>query len=44
MRIVADLVNVIKGSIELWLTLVEFCYFQKNRKGLPQVRVQNQKK
>ena len=43
-RIVDDVVSVIKGSIELWPTLVEICYFQKDRKGLPQVRVQNQKK
>jgi hypothetical protein len=43
-RIVDDVVSVIKGSIELWPTLIEICYFQKDRKGLPQVRVQNQKK
>jgi hypothetical protein len=44
LRIVDDVVSVIKGSIELWPTLVEICYFQKGRKGLPQVRVKNQKK
>ena len=44
LRIVDDVVSVIKGSIELWPTLVEICYFQKGRKGLPQVRVQNRKK
>ena len=44
LRIVDDVVNVIKGSIELWPTLVEICYFQKGRMGLPQVRVQNRKK
>jgi hypothetical protein len=44
LRIVDDVVSVIKGSIELWPTLVEICYFQKDRKGLPQVRVTNQKK
>jgi len=43
-RIVDDVVSVIKGSIELWPTLVEICYFQKHRERLPQVRVQNQKK
>ena len=43
LRIVDDVISVIKGSIELWPTLVEICYFQKNRKGLPQVRVKNQK-
>jgi hypothetical protein len=44
LRIVDDVINVIKGSIELWPTLVEICYFQKDRKGLPQVRVKNQKR
>jgi hypothetical protein len=41
LRIVDDVVSVIKGSIELWPTLVEICYFQKGRKGLPQLRVNN---
>jgi hypothetical protein len=44
LRIVDDVITVIKGSIELWPTLVEICYFHKDRKGLPQVRVNNQKK
>jgi hypothetical protein len=44
LRIVDDVVSVIKGSIELWPTLVEICYFQKGRNGLPQVRVSNRKK
>ena len=44
LRIVDDVVSVIKGSIELWPTLVEICYFHKNRKGLPQIRVKNQRK
>jgi len=44
LRIVDDVITVIKGSIELWPTLVEICYFQKGRKGLPTVRVSNQKK
>ena len=39
-----DVVSVIKGCIELWPTLVEISYFQKGRAGLPQVRVNNQKK
>lgn len=43
-RIVDDVVSVIKGSIELWSTLVEICYFQKHHKGLPQIRVQNHQK
>jgi hypothetical protein len=44
LRIVDDVVSVIKGSIELWPTLVEICYFQKGRAGLPQLRVNNQRK
>jgi hypothetical protein len=42
-RIVDDVITVIKGSIELWPTLVEISYFQKDRHGLPQVRVRNRK-
>jgi hypothetical protein len=44
LRIVDDVIAVIKGSIELWPTLVEICYFHKDRKGLPQIRVQNRKR
>jgi hypothetical protein len=44
LRIIDDVISVIKGSMELWPTLVEICYFQKSRKGLPWVRVKNQKK
>ena len=33
LRIVDDVVSVIKGSIELWPTLVEICYFQKRPQG-----------
>jgi hypothetical protein len=43
LRIVDDVISVIKGSIELWPTLVEIAYFQKSRIGLPQIRVQNHK-
>jgi len=44
LRIVDDVVGVIKSSIELWPTLVEICYFHKSRKGLPSLRVANQRK
>jgi hypothetical protein len=44
LRIVDDVVSVIKSSIELWPTLVEICYFHKRRKGLPQTRVANQRR
>jgi hypothetical protein len=40
LRIVDDVTSVIKGSIEL-CPLVEICYFQKQRKGLAQIRVNN---
>jgi hypothetical protein len=40
-RIVDDVISVIKSSIELWPTLVEIAYFQKGRQGLPQLRVPN---
>jgi hypothetical protein len=42
-RIVDDVVSTIKGSIELWPTLVEITYFQNQRHGLPLVRVRNRK-
>ena len=44
MRIVDDVVSVIKSSIQLWPALVEIAYFQKQRSGLPQIQVQNQRK
>jgi hypothetical protein len=43
LRIVDEAVHVIKGSIELWPTLIEICYFQKGRKGLPQTLVNNRR-
>jgi len=44
LRIVDDVINVIKGSVELWPSLVEICYFHKSRRGLPQIRVRNQER
>jgi hypothetical protein len=41
-RIVDEVISVIKDSIELWPTLVEISYFQKGRHGLPKLRVKNQ--
>jgi hypothetical protein len=43
LRIVDDVLTVIKGSIELWPTLVEIAFFEKSRHGLPQLRVANQR-
>ena len=37
-------VSTIKGSLELWPTLIEICYFQKGRRGLPQLRVNNSRR
>lgn len=44
LRIVDDVVSIIKGSIELWPTLVEIGYFEKSRRGLPQVKVGDRRK
>ena len=44
LRIVDDVIGVIKASIQLWPTLVEIAYFEKRRNGLPKARVCNQKK
>jgi hypothetical protein len=41
-RVVDEVITVIRDSIELWPTLVEISYFQKSRHGLPQLRVSNQ--
>jgi hypothetical protein len=43
-RIVDDVINDIRGGLELWPTLVEICYFRKHRQDLPQTRVRNQKR
>jgi hypothetical protein len=42
-RIVDDVITQFKGSLELWPTLVEICYLQGKRKGLPITRVNNNK-
>ena len=42
-RIVDDVVSVIQASLELWPTLVEICYFHKDKKEFPQIRVKNKK-
>ncbi|MEJ1961089.1 MAG: hypothetical protein WDO56_05875 [Gammaproteobacteria bacterium] len=44
LRSLDDVTSVIRGSIELWPTLIEICYFQKDRKGLPRTRVGNPRK
>jgi hypothetical protein len=42
-RIVDDVISQFKGSLEIWPTLVEICYLQKNRAGLPKRVVANQR-
>jgi hypothetical protein len=37
-RMVDDIINMIKSSLELWPTLVEIVYFHKNCQPLPRVR------
>jgi hypothetical protein len=42
-RIVDDVVSVIHASLELWPALVEICYFHKDKKEFPQLRVKNKR-
>ncbi len=42
-RIVDDVVSQIHASLELWPTLVEICYYYKDKKPLPQTRVPNKR-
>jgi hypothetical protein len=44
LRIVDDVISQFKGSLELWPTLVEICYLQKSRAGLPMSRVRNERR
>jgi hypothetical protein len=44
LRIVDDVVGVIKASIQLWPTLVEIAYFEKRRSGLAETLVANQRR
>jgi hypothetical protein len=42
-RIVDDVISQIHASLELWPTLVEICYYHKDKKEFPQVKVKNKK-
>ena len=42
-RIIDDVISQFHGSLEIWPTLVEICYFYKDKKDLPQIRVKNNK-
>jgi hypothetical protein len=44
LRVVGDVIDVIRASIQLWPTLVEICYFEKSRRGLPSILVRNHSK
>jgi hypothetical protein len=39
---VEDVISQIRRSLELWPTLVEICYFRKDKARLPRTRVRNQ--
>ena len=40
-RMVDDVISQFKGSLDLWPTLIEICYYAKSKKAFPQVRVIN---
>lgn len=42
-RMVDDVISQFKGSLELWPTLIEICYYAKSKKHFPQVRVANKR-
>ncbi|WP_038159198.1 hypothetical protein [Verrucomicrobium sp. BvORR106] len=42
-RIVDDVISQIHASLELWPTLVEICYYQKDKQAFPQTRVKNKR-
>jgi hypothetical protein len=42
-RIVDDVISQFHASLEIWPTLVEICYLQKDKRELPQIKVKNKK-
>lgn len=42
-RIVDDVISQFHASLEIWPTLVEICYLYKDKKNLPQIKVNNKK-
>src|ERR1700761_7667218 len=42
-RIVDDVISQIHASLEIWPTLVEICYFHKDKREFPALKVQNKK-
>jgi hypothetical protein len=43
-RMVDDVISLIRGSLDLWPTLVEICYYHKNRRPFPMARVKNKRR
>ena len=43
-RIVDDVISQIRASLELWPTLLEICYFRKDKASLPATRVRNKRR
>ena len=42
-RIVDDVIGQIQASLELWPTLVEICYYHKDKKPFPRIHVKNKR-
>jgi hypothetical protein len=42
-RIVDDVLSQIQASLELWPTLIEICYYHKDKKDFPRVIVENKR-
>jgi hypothetical protein len=42
-RIVDDVVSQIHASLEIWPMLIEICYFHKDKREFPQIRIENKK-
>jgi hypothetical protein len=42
-RIVDDVVSQIRASLEIWPMLIEICYFHKDKREFPQIRIENKK-
>jgi hypothetical protein len=42
-RIVDDVVSQIRALLEIWPMLVAICYFHKDKRVFPQIRIENKK-
>jgi hypothetical protein len=42
-RIVDEVIGQIRASLEIWPMLVEICYFHKDKREFPQLRIENKK-